>query len=92
MPRILCKCGETLRYGDIPCPIEWRFISDKDFDRFSGMVDSEEVYSATRSFLRCPSCKRLWVYWNGFSSDPTEYVVSEKENTERDRSSEPPPS
>ncbi len=75
MPKILCKCGEPLRYGDVPNPIEWLFISDSDFDTISGMVDSESLYQKLKSFLECPSCKRLWVFWRGFDSDPLEYIL-----------------
>jgi len=73
MPKLLCRCSEVLRYGDIPCPIEWRVISDVEFDRFSGQVDAEDVYRATQTVLRCPRCGRLWVFWND-KDDPQEYV------------------
>jgi hypothetical protein len=74
MPAIRCRCGEVLRYGEIPSPIEWKIISDVQMDDFSGMVDAEEVYGAMKSLLVCPQCGRLWVYWNGFGADPTEYI------------------
>ena len=74
MPAIKCKCGETLRYGEIPNPIEWLFISDTEYDRLSGALDAEFLYRQMRSLLRCPICKRLWVFWNGFDNDPSEYL------------------
>jgi hypothetical protein len=74
MPKIVCKCGQWLRYGDIPNPIEWLFISDVEYDKFSGSVDAEVLYRAMKSFLQCPICGRLWVFWNGFGSDPDEYI------------------
>lgn len=77
MPKLQCKCGETLHYGEIPNPIEWLIISDVDFDSFAGTVNSEEIYAATKSLLRCPKCSRLWVFWNGFSKPPQSYL-SEK--------------
>lgn len=73
MPKLLCKCSEVLRYGDIPCSIEWRIISDDAFDKFSGQVDAEEIYRATQTVLRCPRCGRLWVFWDN-KKDPKEYV------------------
>ena len=55
-----------MRYGEIPNPIEWLIISDVDFDEFSGTVDREQIYMATKSMLRCPKCLRLdileWIF------------------------------
>jgi hypothetical protein len=75
MPKLLCRCSEILRYGEIPCPIEWRMISDSKLDQFQGQVDAEAIYMATQTALRCPRCGRLWVFWEG-ESGPSEYVPS----------------
>jgi hypothetical protein len=74
MPAIRCKCGEVIRYGEIPNPVEWLFISDTEFDAFSETIEAEALYRQMNSFLQCPACKRLWMFWNGFNSDPTEYL------------------
>lgn len=74
MPSLDCRCGQRIAYGQIPCPDEWLFISDTAFDGFSGQVDAEAVYGAMNSFLKCPNCRRLWVFWNGFSAPPEEYL------------------
>lgn len=74
MPGIRCKCGEILRYGEIPNPIEWDIISDVEMDRFTGQIDAGELYREMKSMLLCPNCGRLWIYWNGFDQDPQEYV------------------
>ena len=73
MPKLLCRCGEVLSFGAVPCPIEWRVISDTKFEQFSGLVDAELLYRATDVMLRCPVCGRLWVFWNGHE-EPAEYV------------------
>lgn len=73
MPSMVCKCGHRIIYGEIPCHDEWLIISDEAFDRFVDMVDAEEVYRAMRSMLLCPFCRRLWVYWDGFSKPPSPY-------------------
>jgi hypothetical protein len=70
MPSFNCSCGHRISYGEIPCKDEWLFISDTDFDSFAGLVDAEKVYSAMRSFLRCPSCRKLWFFWEGFGKEP----------------------
>ena len=74
MPGMLCRCAESLRYGEIPNRIEWLVISDVEYDRFSGSVDAEELYRAMKSILKCPKCGRLWIFWEGFSQPPAEYV------------------
>jgi hypothetical protein len=74
MPAIKCKCDEVLRYGDIPNPIEWLFISDTEYDSLPTAVDVEALYRRMNSFLQCPTCRRLWVFWSGFGDHPSEYV------------------
>lgn len=73
MPKILCSCGTTIPFGDIPCPHMYLFISDVAYDAFAGSVDAEDVYRAMSPFLKCPHCGRLWVYWKGFKEDPQEF-------------------
>jgi hypothetical protein len=74
MPGLDCKCGHRIAYGEIPCEDEWLFISDVDFDKISGMVNSEELYRSMHSFLKCPVCGRLWVFWNGYKEPAEEYL------------------
>ena len=74
MPKIICTCGNALSYSEIPCLIEYKFISDYDYDQYQGMIDSEKLYQQMKSFLECPECKRLWVFWKGYASSPTEYL------------------
>lgn len=75
MSKFLCKCGNIIRIsGDIPNPIEWKFINDSNFDKLQGEIDREELYMQMRSFLKCDNCGRLWVYWNGFDNPPTLYA------------------
>ncbi|MFI0424921.1 hypothetical protein [Spongiactinospora sp. 9N601] len=75
MTKFECACGGLIRVsGEIPNPLEWKIISDGDFDRFQGAVDAEGVYLACTSMFRCPGCGRLWVYWDGFEGSPVCYV------------------
>lgn len=76
MAILYCRCGHLIDYGVIPCPEEWLFVADDVFDRFSGATDVDEIYRAMRSFLKCPACGRLWVFWDGFSQPPEEYVAA----------------
>lgn len=73
MPHLTCSCGNRISYGEIPCPDEWLFISDVDFDAFAGQVDSEVVYRSMRSFLRCPICGHLWIFWGGYQAAAQEF-------------------
>lgn len=74
MPQIACKCGERLRLGEIPNPIEWLLISDSDFDGMPEVLESDSLYNKMKSCLECPSCGRLWIFWKGFEDAPTEYI------------------
>ncbi len=74
MPSLTCGCGEILHYGEVPCPNEWLFISDIEFDKFSGKVDAEEVYKAMKSLIKCSCCGTMWLFWNGFQAEPQQYV------------------
>jgi len=81
MPKILCECGEVVPLHEIPCQYQWNLISDEEFERFHGMVDASEIYSAMRIVIKCPRCSRLWVYWDGFDKMPDEYVLVPPSNT-----------
>ena len=70
MPKFRCTCGEMISYGSIPSTDEWLMISDVEYDKFVGAVDSETVYMAMTHTLRCPICKRLNIFWDGFGSLP----------------------
>ena len=58
----------------IPCEHEWLFMSDVAYERYSGTVDSQELYKAFRSFLQCPACGNLFVHWDGWQGEATEYA------------------
>ena len=74
MPSIMCNCGESLRYGEIPNPNEWLVISDVDYDDYCGDINSEALFREMKHFLKCPGCDRLWIYWDGFGSKPRSYL------------------
>lgn len=73
MPSILCLCNQKISYSEIPSKYEWLFMSDIEFDNFTGNVDAEEVYSKMKHFLRCSSCHRLYIFWKGFNNPPEIY-------------------
>ncbi len=73
MPSFRCVCDSRIGYGQIPSPAEWLIIGDVAFNAFSGQVESEDVYRAMTHALKCPNCHRLWIFENGFSSQPVCY-------------------
>ena len=77
MPKIICTCKNILSYSEIPCSIEYKFISDYDYDKYQGMIDAESLYQQMNSFLKCPQCERLWIFWNGYNNPPIEYMKKE---------------
>jgi hypothetical protein len=76
MPIFDCKCGERIDYGKIPSPNEWLFISDVEFDGFSGLIEAEELYAVMKSFLKCNKCARLWFFCRGYGESPEEYILA----------------
>ena len=74
MPSLSCTCGRRIEYGSIPCPDEWLFISDTDYDGFSGLVDADVIYKSMRSFLKCTCCGSLWVFWDGYRRQAQQFV------------------
>lgn len=87
MAKLRCICATIIQTsGAIPNELEWKILSDVEFDRFEGLVDAEEVYLASNSMFRCPTCGRLWIYWNGMEQSPQCYRPEElKESDETDK-------
>jgi hypothetical protein len=78
MSRFNCVCGHTIRIsGDIPNPGEWLFISDVDYERWSGTIDAEELYHAFRRAYLCPVSGHLWVFEHGITGTPKLYAPAE---------------
>lgn len=75
MPGVKCKCGNILKTGGVPNPIEWLMISDNEYDKYINEIDAEELYSTMKSMLICDNCKRLWIYWDGWQKPPTSYTL-----------------
>jgi len=72
-----CDCGKRIYLGKIPCPYQWNFISDNDFDNYQGMINSSEIYQEMESFVKCPSCGSLWFFWDGWNSKAQKYTPCE---------------
>lgn len=75
MSKIRCVCGEVLPLsGEIPNPFEWLWISDVDYDAFSGQVNAEDIYKSFGHALRCPTSGHVWVFENGMNAAPRGYA------------------
>ncbi|WP_324841655.1 hypothetical protein [Actinocrinis sp.] len=75
MAKLRCYCDTIIQTsGGIPNELEWKIISDIEFDRFAGMVNAEEIYSACKSAFRCPTCDRLWIFWRDMEHPPRCYT------------------
>ncbi len=73
-----CTCSEVIKTNLIPNPNEWLIISDNEFDSYQGVIDAESLYTKMKSMIVCGKCGRLWVFWNGFSESPVEYLKASK--------------
>ncbi|WMS88819.1 hypothetical protein [Pleionea litopenaei] len=78
MPAYLCKCGSRVSVGRIPCEHQWNFISDVDYDRYSGKFDAEELFKEMKEFFKCPECSRLAFFWQGWDAEPVFYTEESK--------------
>ncbi len=74
MPKIVCSCKNILSYSEIPSSIEYKFISDCDYDQYQDMINAKDLYQNMKSFLKCPQCNHLWIFWNGYTNPPIEYM------------------
>lgn len=63
MPKLLCKCGETLSLSEVPSPIGFHLISERDLDKIAEDTVEFEVLAKNmlESYL-CPNCGRLHVF------------------------------
>lgn len=78
MAKMLCPCGEVITMsGLIPNPIEWLLISDVEYDKFHGTIDSEQLYMSMSRAFRCPTSGHLFVFWEGMGNFPTVYEPSQ---------------
>ena len=75
MPNTTCSCGHRIWFGEIPCPYEWLMISDTRYDDYQETVDAEALYGEMTHALKCPSCQRLLIFWEGFEQPPTIYTA-----------------
>ncbi|EHO15092.1 hypothetical protein [Myroides odoratimimus] len=75
MPKLKCECNEVIKLREIPSPYQYLMISDVEYDSYSGLVDTEELYSKMTILVKCPACHRMYIYNKGFNSSPTIYCV-----------------
>ena len=74
MPKMMCRCGGVLNLSYIPNPIEWRLLSDTDYDAMGDVIKWEEIENISKPVVECPQCRGLWVFWNGFDGEPVYYA------------------
>ncbi|GGJ30428.1 hypothetical protein [Paenibacillus hunanensis] len=79
MPKLLCTCNNILNLQDIPCKVQYNFISDVDYDKYHDNINAEELYQEMKIFVECDKCGRLWFFWNGFDEEPLEYLPVSKQ-------------
>lgn len=69
MPKLLCKCGETLMLHEIPCPIEFQLISETAIDENWETLRAESLRNLAHEVVKCEACGRLHVFWKQAGSD-----------------------
>lgn len=74
MAKIKCICNNQIWLGEIPSPHQYMIISDSEYDKFHGQIDSEELYMAMKIVVKCDNCGRLHFFWDGFNKPPIIYL------------------
>jgi hypothetical protein len=69
MAKMRCRCGAVLRDDD-PAN-SFLLFRDADYDVD---LDSVELVGRGRPVSLCPTCGRLWVFWNDFEAEEYEHV------------------
>lgn len=73
MPKLVCKCNNIINLNDIPSPNQLLIIEDVEYDKYSGTIDSEELFREMTLVVRCNKCKRLYIFEDGFNAEPIIY-------------------
>jgi hypothetical protein len=68
MATIRCKCGTVIRDDDPDMDYLLMTRGEFDIDLDSGLLRGR-----ARDVWRCPTCERLWVFWDN-GGQPTEYL------------------
>lgn len=74
MPSFNCVCGHRINCGEIPNPNEWLFISDTDYDNYTGNINADDLYHKMKHALLCNHCKRLIIFCDEFWVNPIYYL------------------
>lgn len=74
MARFRCVCDYSISTSNgIPNPNEWHCLSDTDFQAFTELVNSEDIYMQSTIMYRCPNSGHPWIFWDGFDRAPALY-------------------
>lgn len=73
MPSYLCRCQKRIDYTEIPAASSYYLVADEAAEVQDDLVTYVANWTESTNVLRCPSCDRLWVFWNGMGGVPTEY-------------------
>jgi len=73
MPKIKCVCGNVISLSEIPSPYQWMTISDVEYFKFNEVIEFDVLYSKMDIMVKCNSCGRLHVFWDGIEKPQTIY-------------------
>ena len=78
MAKLFCTCGRLVRFsGEVPNPREWKLVPDDQLHGHAPRVNVERIALDAASLIRCPDCRRVWIYWKGYDHEPTEYCPAD---------------
>jgi hypothetical protein len=73
--KLFCTCGRLVRIsGEVPNPREWKLVPAEEVHGHAAWLTPERIVDEAPALIRCPDCRRLWIYWKGYDHEPTEYL------------------
>ncbi len=75
MPSYLCKCLTRIDYTEIPASSSYHLVADAAAQVDEDLITYNATWTESTEVLRCPSCHRLWVFWDGMGQAPSEYLL-----------------
>jgi hypothetical protein len=69
-------CDNVIQLGEIPNPNELRMISDIDLEK-NWEKRIEDIDKDMKIVVKCNSCNRLHIFWDGFENPQTVYSIDQ---------------
>jgi hypothetical protein len=74
MAKWRCRCGDVLSTsGPVPHPDGLYVMTEERYEARADAPDFDLIRESVGAH-RCPTCERLWVWWDGWAASATIYT------------------